>query len=304
MLLTPKPTSWLEDLLTSLAICSGVGYLATSYTVSRWLTRNTREKAPLPTWVEDCSWEQVACRTSDGLRLVGWVVTPRRVRGTVALFHGMRGNRSKTLGRMQFLLRAGYRCVAFDHRAHGQSEGQVTSFGYYEGRDVGAVVEFIRQQWPQQPRAALGISMGAAALCYATEHSRAFDAVILESMYHNLTAAFTNRVGCDFPHWFHPFIKGVIWITEKRLGLRMPQMAPVNYIHGLGPTPVLLLTGEQDPHATPEEVEAIYQNCREPREFRVIPQATHTDVCEKGGVAYQETILDFLQRRLPRRLAA
>src|SRR2546426_4847532 len=43
--LVPVPqrqTSWLTDILTTLATASGVGYVATAYSISRWLTRTTR----------------------------------------------------------------------------------------------------------------------------------------------------------------------------------------------------------------------------------------------------------------------
>src|SRR5207253_896473 len=81
-------------------------------------------------------WERLECRTADGLRLVGWAVTPPMPRATVLLCHGVRQNREQTLERTWFLSAAGYRCVAFDHRAHGQSDGKRTSFGYHERWDV------------------------------------------------------------------------------------------------------------------------------------------------------------------------
>jgi len=59
----------------------------------------------------------------------------------VALFHGLRDNRGYLLGRTAFLAAAGYRCVAVDHRAPGETGGKRTSFGFYESRDVAAVLE-------------------------------------------------------------------------------------------------------------------------------------------------------------------
>ena len=111
--------------------------------------------------------QDLECTTSDGVRLAGWAITPANPRGTIAVFHGLRGNRDHVVDRILFLTRAGFRCVAFDHRAHGQSAGSVTSFGFHEAKDVSAVHAMIRRTWPETPCAALGTSMGAAALCYA-----------------------------------------------------------------------------------------------------------------------------------------
>src|SRR5947209_13033144 len=127
---TSRATTWVNEILTGLAAASGVGYLATAYSISRWLTRASPALPEPPTDVAGVCWESLACTTADGLRLAGWVAAPPQPRGTVALFHGLRDNRTQLLDRIAFLLRAGYRCVAFDHRAHGQSEGKVTSFGW------------------------------------------------------------------------------------------------------------------------------------------------------------------------------
>jgi len=306
MNLTANRSSWLQETLASLAVASGIGYVATVYTVSRWLTRSTRTKPTLPDDAWNCTWQELECRTSDGLKLKGWAITPPHPRATIAIFHGIRGDRTRTLNRVALLVRAGYRCVAFDHRAHGESDGRVTSFGYFEGRDVSAVLDLIRHAWPSERRVALGVSMGAAALCYSPEAARACDAIILESVYHDLLSTFHNRIGTEFPGWFRHFSKGVVWLTERRLRLRMEQLSPWRCIHELAPAPVLLLTGERDEHATPEEVRLIYESCREPREFHIIPEAGHTDIVEVGGRRYEELILGFLERRLAagRRLAA
>src|SRR5262249_43936379 len=140
------------------------------------------------------AWEPAHCRTSDGLPLAGWVLNPQEPRAVVVLHHGLRCNRNQTLDRAVLLARAGYCSVAFDHRGHGESEGGYTSFGFYEALDAAAALEFVCQRWPDLPRAVIGLSMGAAAICFAVERTRGYDAVILESLYHDISSAFTARL--------------------------------------------------------------------------------------------------------------
>jgi alpha-beta hydrolase superfamily lysophospholipase len=287
-----------QEVLASLTAASGVGYVATAYSLSRWMTRRAPggpEQTPAALGLDS---EPLECRTADGLRLVGWSVAPPCPRATVALFHGLRGNRGQTLTRTAFLVAAGYRCVAFDHRAHGQSDGRRTSFGYYEGRDVAAVLDLVRQRWPHQPRAALGISMGAAAICFAAAEVRGCGAVILESLYHDLAGALHSRIGNDYPNWLRRFVPGLVWMTERRLRLRLRQLVPADWIGRLSPCPVLLLTGTQDSHASVGDAERLYARCPGPKELYLVPGAGHRDVCETGGPAYRRRVLDFLARRL------
>jgi pimeloyl-ACP methyl ester carboxylesterase len=291
-----RQSSWIADALAGAVFASGVGYVLTSYSVSRWLTRPSRGKSAITPASLNLPFDNVACRTLDGHRLAGWVVTPPKPRGTVALFHGLRQNRSQTLPRIALLFEAGYRCVAFDHRAHGQSSGRQSSFGYHEAKDVQAVLRFMVDRWPDGFRAGLGISMGAAAVCFAGRLAHAFDACILESLYHDLASAFHNRIGTKFPLWFQRFEPGVVWVTEKRLKLKLGQVSPADHMANLCQVPVLLITGRQDIHAPPADTERLRQRCTGPVELTLIDGADHVNLCTGGGEAYRLAVLDFLER--------
>jgi uncharacterized protein len=284
--------------LVALPVLAALGYAAAAYAASRYLTRPTRGKALQTPSDFGLAWAPAVCRTADDHQLVGWVLHPPAPGASVVLHHGLRGSREQTLGRAVLLARAGYRAVAFDHRGHGESAGGYTSFGYYEGRDAAAVLEFVLKHWPDQPRAVLGMSMGAAAICFAAEHTRNYHAVILESLYHDIASAFRVRLTTMYPIWFRPLVPAIVWITERRLGVRLSQLAPAEHIGRLAPTPVLLLTGTDDDHADPATVQRLFDRCGEPRELWLVPDAHHTDVLEVAGDAYAERMLDFLGRRL------
>jgi alpha-beta hydrolase superfamily lysophospholipase len=293
-----RHSSWLAELLAGAAAVSGVGYLVTAYTVSRWLTRPSRA-VPHPSPRDlHLPCEDVECWTADGYHLTGWVVEPLQPRGTVLLFHGLRQNRSQTIPRIALLVGAGYRCVAFDHRAHGRSSGRYSSFGFYESRDVEAVLKLAGQRWPGQPCAAMGISMGAAALCFAGARARMLDACILESLYLDVARAFDNRIGTKFPLWFRRFSRGVIWVTERRLGIRLAQITPADHIADLAPVPLLLITGTNDAYAPPADAQALWARCAGPGELAQIDGADHTNLCTQGGDAYRQLVLAFLERNM------
>lgn len=291
---------WLLAALSVFACLAG-GYLAAAYWASRWLTRPTHGKPAQTPSDHGISWEPATYSTADGLRLVGWVLKPPSPRATVVLHHGLRGSREQTLGRAVLLARAGYRAVAFDLRGHGESEGGYTSFGFHEARDVAAVSEFVHQRWPEEPHAVLGMSMGAAAVCFASEQARNSDAIILESLYHDIASAFAARLTTMYPSWFRPLVRGIIWITERRLGVRLEEVVPAAYIGKLAPAPVLLLTGTDDNHAGPDVAERLLTRCQGPRELWLVPGAQHCDVLEVAGKDYQERVLAFLERWLFRK---
>jgi uncharacterized protein len=161
-----------------------------------------------------------------------------------------------------------------------------------------AVFDLIERHWPNQPRAALGVSMGAAAICFAGRRLRDVDAYILESCYVDVGNAFAHRLQHGYPGWYRRLSRGVIWVSERRLGMRTSQLVPANHIGDLAPVPVLLLTGSEDHLAPPCESEQLYERCQGPRELWLVPGAGHRDLVETGGSLYRHRILDFLNRRL------
>jgi alpha-beta hydrolase superfamily lysophospholipase len=290
--------SRLSRMLLKLSMASGVGYPATVYLVSRWLTKPTR--GPLRRTPADLglAFEELTCRTTDGYRLRGWLVEPPAPKATVVLFHGVRNTREQMLSRIAFLVPAGYRCVLFDHRGHGESQGRIASFGYYERMDVRAVLKLAAQRWPDRPRAALGQSMGAAALCYtAQEVVRAVDAVVLESLYRDIFSAFHNRLDAGhYPPFMKRLASSVVRVCGWRLRIKPSLLTPLEHIAEFAPTPLMIVAGIEDRHSTPAEAQSLFDRSNSPGELLLIPGAGHNDVCETGGALYRETLLGFLDR--------
>lgn len=295
----PSPyANWFHEIWPVPTIATGVGYVAVAYTISHWLTHRTAIPITLPSLPPDLKLESLETTTDDKVRLHGWCIEPLNPRATIVLHHGMRECRLHMVDRVPWLAQLGFRCVIFDHRAHGESEGHLTSFGWHERNDALAIARFVVERWPGQPRAALGRSMGAAALCYAGEAARSYDAIVLENLYLDLAIAFDSRIGCGYPGWVRYFRHAIVWITEKRLGMRIRDAAPIARIADLASTPVLLLTGSEDLHATPEDAERMAAQIPNSSQFAVIAGAGHDDVFSRGGETYQRLVMDFLERNL------
>jgi alpha-beta hydrolase superfamily lysophospholipase len=295
----PKPSRLIE-LMVQLGLASGVGALAAQYLIARWLTRGKRGPICETPSGLGLDWEPFVCRTEDGYRLHGWIVGPPRPRATLLLFHGIRNTREQTLSRLGFLVPAGYRCLAADHRAHGESSGRRSSFGYHERHDVQALLKEAKERWPEQPLGMLGISMGAAAVCYAAADVRAHaGAVILESLYHDVVTAFTNRLKAGhYPAYFEQLTWGVIRQCERRVRVSIENLVPANSIAGFAPVPLMILTGSADRHSTPEEAEKLFARRSSPGKLLLVPGAGHDNVCEAGGSFYRQHVLDFLEHNL------
>ena len=137
--------SWAEDRLV--------------FPVAPWTRRLTPPDAGLnlrPT--------RVTTVTSDGVRLVGWLMGGDAAAPWILIFHGNAGNigdgaRPEHYARLRAL---GLNVLTFDYRGYGESEGSPTEAGLY--RDADAAFGFLRDSLGIQPGRIwiFGHSLGSA----------------------------------------------------------------------------------------------------------------------------------------------
>src|SRR5262249_46940576 len=85
--------------------------------------------------------------TSDSLKLAAWYLKhgpDTAVKGTVLMFHGYGSSRSEIIPEATAFYKMQYNVFMIDFRAHGSSEGNVCSMGYFEADDVRSSYNFIK----------------------------------------------------------------------------------------------------------------------------------------------------------------
>ncbi|PWH17117.1 MAG: alpha/beta hydrolase [Anaerolineae bacterium] len=243
-------------------------------------------------------YEEVLLQTWDGLSLRGWYILPRN--GVVVIgVHGMAGNRAQLLEEAEFLYANGYGILLFDVRNHGESEGEVTTLGLQEVRDVAAAVSFVHQKEGKTVRmAALGQSMGAATVLLAAAELPEIGAVIAVSPYtsleDNLNEGVRALTGLD-PRFFGPLV--LFW-GQWLAGLDISAVRPIDVIGQISPRAVLLIHGAQDTTLPVRNSYQLYQAAGDPKELVVYQTVGHGGFMTQEPNRYRHTILDFLERYL------
>ena len=82
-------------------------------------------------------------RSLDGLLLDGYLVQREHAEGNLVLCHGYRSTKEFMYGYIEMFPQLNI--LLFDFRAHGQSEGKVTSIGCHEYKDVLAAAHFMKK---------------------------------------------------------------------------------------------------------------------------------------------------------------
>lgn len=244
------------------------------------------------------AYEDVTLTTSDGLSLAAWYLPNDAGRGTVVYCHGHTNHRGQMLDQAVFLHENGFRGVLFDFRRHGDSEGDLTTFGYYEWRDVQAAIRYaVDERAEEGPVILWGVSMGAATALLTASEVSGIDAVIAESSFYAASETLRSDLSRMFGLPTVPFGFLTSTITELRVGIRIDDLDIGRAVSGLDDTSVLLVGGSADRRMPLANNERLFgQIPGAGKEIYVAEGATHGDIWEMDREAYAGKVLAFLEK--------
>jgi hypothetical protein len=242
--------------------------------------------------------QDVSIRTADGIVLRGWFVKPQIANGSSAiLLHGVSDNRLGMARYGELLLKNGYSVLLPDARDHGESDGQLASYGVREAEDVHEWVTWINKTHSPNCVYGLGESMGAAILLQSLVYENRFCAIVAESAFADFREGADDRVShyLDLPtpitKWlFRPAIEVGIVYARARYGLDLSKASPRSAVIG-SKTPVLLIHGAADINIRPQNSRIIHQASLGHTELWEVPHAAHCGAWSADPQGFESRLL-------------
>jgi uncharacterized protein len=227
--------------------------------------------------------------TEDGIRLSAWY-TPPRNGAVILLAHGYGNKRPEWV--YALLARKKYGVLAWDARAHGESEGDISTIGYLEVLDVKAALEFARAQAGVEHIGAWGGSMGAATIIRAAAQFPQIEALFIDSSFTSLEEELNYLVP-------YPIINPVAkFIVTAGSGLSLDHVSPLADIARISPRPVYIVQGMADAVAPPDSGERLFAAAGEPRFLWEKDNVPHQSMYLDNPRRYQRRLLDFFDEWL------
>lgn len=239
---------------------------------------------------------QIQLLTAADIHVSGWWSPGTPGRGVVLLLHGLRSDRRQMLQRALFLHRQGRGALLIDLPGHGESGGEAITFGLRESEAVTAALAFLAREAACEPRAVIGVSLGAASTVLARERPP-IDAVVLESMYPTIEEAVADRLKLHLGDWAGGLSPLLLSQLPMRLGIATRQLRPIDHIAELH-APLLLISGAADRHTTAAETQRLFEAAAEPKSLWLVPGAAHVDLLHYAPEDYELRLSAFLANPL------
>ncbi len=235
------------------------------------------------------SYEEISLATSDGLTLRAWYTPP--LNGAVVLVaHGYGAVRPADIHAL--FARHRYGVVSWDFRAHGESEGNMCTFGYYEVLDVEAALDFALSQPGVKRVGAWGGSMGGATVILAAARRPEIEAVVADSAYAALADELETMVRSAL---LRPLVR---FFAERETGISINDVRPEDVIGHVSPRPVFIIQGLADEMVPPESGRRLYSAAGEPRSLWSEPGVRHMETMYMFPTEYEQRVISFFDQAL------
>jgi len=237
-------------------------------------------------------WEETRLPSGD-LRLRAWIAEGEEERAAVVVVHGLGDSLDSYVDLGGVLRRRGHTVVLLDLRAHGGSDGRLTTLGGHEREDVRAALGWLRDRGLGGHGFILfGTSMGAVTVIRAAAEEPDVRGVVAEAPYDSYrgTVAHHARLFYGLPEWF-PLMPAAIGVAEWRAGFDADDVDAVASARRMT-APLLLVVDGEDLRMPEAVVRRVYDAHPGPKQLWVADGAPHSGGSHAPG--YWETVLAFL----------
>jgi len=284
-----------------LSILAGIAIADVSLKLHRLPLRHRQAIAATARADFGAELQDVAITAADGVVLKGWYVHPSAYNGNaVVLLHGITDNREGVAGYGHLLLQHGYAVLLPDARRHGESGGELATYGVKEADDIHRWVSWVYQHDPPQCVYGFGESYGAALVLQSLAVEKRFCAVAAESTFSTAREMSFERVSgpLHLRSWFgrtlgRPAIWSAVVYARVRYGVDLLQPNPLEAV-AHSKVPVLLIHGADDRNIAPLHSQLIASAAPDHVELWLVPHAGHTMAWAAAHQEFESRLLGWL----------
>ena len=263
------------------------------------ISETIRDKAQA---LRDLGLEQVSIRSADGFVLRARWYPAEGARRTVILAHGWHSRWDVDFSASSpFLHDNACNLLLIDQRCHGESGGDLISYGIRERCDVLAWLDWLEVNHPGTPIYLCGISMGASTVLMTADPAISEDrpvagrvaGIIADCGYSTPDEIVKLTVQKTLGKMTAPTLAAVNLNCKRRAGFTFRSASPVEAMARNTDVPCLFIHGGDDDFVPVRMSIENFYACQAPKELLIVPGAGHGLSYLVDPVRYRERVLAF-----------
>jgi uncharacterized protein len=291
------------SLYFALAALAGVFVAEGSLHLRRLPLRHKQQFAALVHEKYQAELQDVSITTEDSTVLKGWYVHPKNFNGnSVVVLHGITDNREGVAGYGKLFLDHGYAVLLPDARDHGESGGDMATYGIKEAGDIHEWVSWIYDHDPPACVYGFGESYGAALMLQSLATEPRYCAVVVESSFSTAREMSYERVSgpLHVGPWFGhtigwPVLEAALIYSTLRYHVDLLQPSPLAAVR-LSQVPVLLIHGERDRTISPRHGLMLANAAPDRVQLWIVPNAGHTMAWAADHQGFELRVLGWFEQ--------
>jgi pimeloyl-ACP methyl ester carboxylesterase len=251
-------------------------------------------------WMQEQRREDVEISTHDGLSLRGYLISNDRSKDAAIAAPGWTGRKENLFAEAKLLYDCGLNVLVFDQRAHGASEGEYASFGFFESQDLSRWVTFLKNRGFERI-ALYGHSMGAATVMMAAGSmpeglvSCAIEDCGFTSMRDAVSSFVRGRVRWLPPFTYPLLLRFAVPIIKKNAGYSVDDASPIDRMP-FCTVPMLFIHGTEDSFVPYDMMPDLYEAHPGPKERLDVEGAGHIMSLSTDNAAYVSKVQTFINK--------
>lgn len=256
-----------------------------------WLVQTTRFKELL---CQQHGAQPISFSSLDGTPLVGLLFLRSQAQRNLLLCHGYSRSKERLFNLIKLFPEDNI--LIFDYRAHGESQGDYTTIGFYEKDDVLAAYKFleVHEQTKNLPIFGVGVSMGAVSLLGAAAHGASFKGLVIDSAFkkldEQLAKMFPEKTGLPL----QPFMTFCSTIFEYLCSCSMKDVNALAWIQKIK-APIFIIHSNHDRLADVSAAHELYAGISGQKKLWIVDHAHHAGIYKKYPQDYFEQVSQFFK---------
>ncbi len=244
--------------------------------------------------------QKIVVENQDGLKLHGYYIeTDPNANKVVLLLHGYTRAFPMSMQFAELYTNKGFNILAIDQRAHGESEGTYTSYGYYEKYDIDTWIEWIRNNVGMNTTIGLhGISLGGGTALEYLHINQFVKFVIADCPYSDLAELIRYQIRYRYKAPNFIFYYTIGFLIKLYAQFRLSDVRPIAAV-AKSELPILFIHGNRDRFIPTYMSKNLYEAKQKGlKRLWIAENAGHSDAYQRNRTQYEAEVSTFLVEAL------